>query len=328
MEPDRAWEKILGRREDIEEEMKELTSLRRKGFLKLKRLYYAIRRPVWNFYLWRIFRKHLTLDPFIGRVDCFLMNEGGLFKEYTYALCNRFRTLREAVIIVPGAGYGRFILSLAQWRPARIVAFDPIDFSAEWSLVQGLARDIFGVRADFFCGDFNKVREVCGDLLFDFVISDAVLMHVRDMRTFAIQSVNILKPGGVFHATYGPSWYGPRGDMLPWGEDEVFYHLLLEPAIYEQEVKRLLANVHVSSEYRAYFELFARERPFSFLRGREYLEILERAGLKKELLYAQIDIHTLDMLRRRRDIDETLDQRGVGKLDRCVKGYAVWMTKG
>jgi SAM-dependent methyltransferase len=323
---DNSWSKIQSKEKDIARDRREVFDLGTRALIDLKLGLYSFSRPFANREIRSALHSRAASDPLWPEVDVFLKGEGGLFKKYVYGKCDALRPLKNARVLVAGAGYGRNMYQLGEFRPKKIVAFDPIDFKEDWKSLIPQLKDAFDIDTEFFAGDFNALpQEYVGS--FDFVVSDAVLMHVRDMRAFAEASARFLKPGGIFYASFGPTWFGPQGDMLPW-QGLYYQQLILSPEEYRVKAGKIAeAQGEVNLRYKGYFETFVREMPFTKISGYDYVRLLREAGFEKELLYVQIDTASISWLDAHPDVARKLDELKVPPLDRYAKGFALWMRK-
>lgn len=294
----------------------------KKILILAKSIYYSLQRPLFHLFLrWRM-RKLISEEQYAKSIDRFLWNEGGMFKTYVYSICNSQKSIRDSVILVPGCGYGHCILQLARFKPKKIIGFDLYEFRDEWKWVAAEAAKL-GVETEFFVGDFDAVpRDLVGS--FDFIISDAVLEHVMDMRKFARESYVYLKPGGIFYASYGPIWFGPGGDHIDWGKD--FYnHLLLNREDYSQRINKFLSENESDTEScESYF--LVRDDLFSKLKCFEYVETLGSAGFHSIKQFAKISSVALSAAEDP-GISTALEKSGSPKFDRICAGIYLWMRK-
>jgi len=311
----------------LEHDLRQANSLYSKSLIDLKLLYYFFQRPIADFFLRRFLEKKLNHNQVLKEVDKFLFNEGGMFKNYVYKTCDKFYSLKNSIVLVPGAGYGKNLLQLAVFRPKTIFAFDLYNYDTEWQYVSKLAKKNFGVEIKFFQGDFDVVpKEFLGS--FDFIISDAVLEHVKDLNNFAEFSYKFLKPGGIFYASYGPIWYGPGGDHIEWGRGKEMYdHLLLKEEEYKKRFSERFAKLALDNFDSCEGYWMAKEKLFSYLKAEEYLKILYAIGFKKLKTYAKISTGAIETLKKEKDLFKKLDKINAPLFDRFCSGFYLWMKK-
>ena len=130
----------------LQDDLDQDTSLCCRMFIGAKLLYYCFQRKVWDWLLRKFLEKQLRNDAIYKKIDLFLLNDGGLFKKYSYGKCNKFYPLKEAVILVPGVGYGRNIFQLAAFRPKKIIAFDLFAYPKEWMYLIRKVKEAYGVE--------------------------------------------------------------------------------------------------------------------------------------------------------------------------------------
>jgi SAM-dependent methyltransferase len=313
------------RKDVLATDLGEATPSSRKMEVLLKSFYYSLQRPLAHWYLSKKLKKVASSDPFLGVVDRFLWNEGGMFKDYAYSMSDTERHIKDSLVLVQGCGFGHCIFQLAKYRPKKVVAFDLYDFPEEWKYVAEKCRSVFGVEVEFIKGDFDAVPENLKGS-FDHIMSDAVLEHVRNMEEFSRLSYEFLKPGGVFYASFGPLWYGPWGDHMDWGSNNRYDHILLDPKIYAEMAQKFLKdNEAVAESYEPYFLI--KDDIFSRLTSSQYLAFLKGAGLKQIKLWTKISPFSLSFLEENKNVQQALDDKGYPRFDRYCLGIYLWMKK-
>jgi len=308
-------------RKILEKDFKEVGSLSMKLIVSGKLFYYFFQRPIANFVIKKFLKKKLKKDVVFNQIDKFLLNEGGMFKKYIYGICNKFYPLKRSKILVPGIGYGRNLFQLASFQPKLIVCFDIYEYSEEWSFLQKEIYKKFKVPVIFYKGSFEKLPRVLKNS-FDFIISDAVLEHVKDLWKFGENSREFLRNQGYFYASFGPLWYGPRGDHIYWGKERIFDHLILSEERYKEKFKQKFYNLEENSTYGGFM---VKNKLFSYLSIKEYFEILSKLGFKKLLTFAKISTEAIFLLKKKKAIRKQLDEKGVPSFDRFCSGIYLWM---
>jgi SAM-dependent methyltransferase len=265
-----------------EKDYKEVFGVAKYAVL-LKRAVYAALRPFWNFVLKRKL-SFLGGDYAYDNTDVFVKKDGGLFKSYALGVCNSLLPMKGRSVLVTGCGRGGAMLQIVARRPSYICAFDPQGYEKEWGDFKEFASEK-GVRTDFFKGNFEAVPKA----KFDFVVSDAVFQYIPDVDAYLKNVSDFLKEGGIFYASWGPTYFMDLNDN--------FGHL----------------GKDVWEDYsQAYMGKFATE---------DVLRSLQKNGLKKKKIIAQV--LTVDMS----VIDAGLDSFNVPKLDRHCKGFYLWAVK-
>jgi SAM-dependent methyltransferase len=155
---------------------------------------------------------------------------------------------------------------------------------------------------------------------FDFVISDAVLEHVGDMDFFMRESKRLLKESGVFYASFGPLWYGPRGDHLNWGPTGMFNHLIGKEKEYEEGLKIFEKSGEGDSIEGVFL---VKNKIFSYLKIEEYFSSFMRSGFKPIKILAKISSEAFSFSSLEH-ISKRLDDRSVPKSDRVCGGFLIW----
>lgn len=312
------------REEIIENDFGELRGLFGPAKVHAKLAWYSLTRPMMNWRWRRALLPTLGTDPVFKRIDMFLNGEGGMFKEYAYELCERFSPLSGASVLVPGVGYAKNLMQLAAFRPKEILAFDLFGYPDTWKMVAEEAKSNFGVQVIFLEGGFDVVPpERKGT--FDFVISDAVLEHVTGMSKFVEASWEFLKANGIFYASFGPLWYGPSGDHVDWGTNEIFDHLLLSKSKYENQKQERSGAFKSRDSCDAGFMF--EHGLFSCLRVSEYLEEFDRRGFKMLDLRAKVSPAAFQLLESHPQLHALLDEKNVPAIDRFLSGMYIWAQK-
>ncbi|MDD3773743.1 MAG: class I SAM-dependent methyltransferase [Patescibacteria group bacterium] len=302
---------------DLEKDKQEAIISVDNLIIKLKLLIYTLKRPIDDSIL-RFVLKNKIHKKYFKIINRFLWLHGGMHKHYVYGICNHYKSLKNAKVLVPGVGYGKNLFQLAAFRPREIVAFDPIDFPLHWSYLQKEIKKIFGVKLIFYKGGFKELPNKYKNK-FDFVISDAVLEHVKNMSYFLKKSHQFLSSNGFFYASFGPIWFGPNGDHLNWGKYQKFRHLILDSGVYFQERQKKQSLIKNNSLYRYLLE----EDSFSKLSFDEYLKLFKKFKFQKMRLETKID---LDLWHDNK-LKKQLDKKKIPNFDRYSKGMFVWFKK-
>ncbi|MEK7608642.1 MAG: class I SAM-dependent methyltransferase [Patescibacteria group bacterium] len=295
-----------------------------RAIIRLKLFYYLFSRIRQNRTLREELRPALGENGIARKIDLFLRDDGGMFKHYAYGRIQGRRSLRGARVLVPGVGYGRNLAQLAAFRPKEIVAFDFYEYPEDWEYLKKSLGERFGVNITFLTGDFDVVPESYRGS-FDAIVSDAVLEHVPDLPKFMSYSELFLKEGGVFFASFGPIWYGPSGDHVEWGPDNLFDHLLLSRAAY---AKQVAARIAVAEHDSCDPGFMGQEELFSYLAVDTYLnELLRRPSFEKMCIAAKISSKAVALFRRHPNFHRTLDEANIPLFDRFCSGFYVWLVR-
>lgn len=295
-----------------------------RALVFLKRAYYSLERPLADFFIRKKLKKNSVPERIFDYIDLFLNNEGGMFKSYIYDACDRFSPIENSSVLIPGIGYGRNLLQVAAHRPKRIVAFDLYEYREEWDFLKKEFKEKFGVDSVFLKGGFEALDEKWLNS-FDFVITEGVLEHTRDIPGFLADSKKFLKDGGIFYASFGPLWWGPGGDHLNWGEKELFNQVLLSKEEYKKRFDEKFKQEKLTDD-SAEGAFLVDKKLFSFLKVDEYLGDLERAGgFEKELAYAKISRKAMSLLEENPDLARRLDGGNVPLFDRFCGGLFLWL---
>lgn len=285
--------------------------------IKLKLLIYALKRPIDDLIL-RFVLKNKIDKKYFKIINRFLWLHGGMHKQYVYGICNHYKSLKNAKVLVPGVGYGKNLFQLAAFRPREIVAFDPIDFPSQWSYLQKEIKKIFGVKLIFYKGGFKELPNKYKNK-FDFVISDAVLEHVENMSYFLKKSYQFLSSNGFFYASFGPIWFGPNGDHVAWGENQEFDHLFLKSKDYDKKMKQKVSE----TKNDGFFYKILKEKMFSRLSFDNYLDYFKKIGFKKVRVESKMAYKFLT----RKNLRFISDKNNLPQFDHYCIGLFFWYQK-
>lgn len=190
--------------------------------------------------------------------------------------------VREAAVLVQGTGTGWDVISWAKLRPRQIIATDMFPFEDSWGEIARYCYDHYQVPVDFRVASIEAVPFLERNSV-DFIASDAVYEHCRDLPGVMQESYRILKPGGCIYASYGPLYFCAGGDHFSGrgGLSTSFNHLLLAPEAYQ---RYLDANREEIEDYQGgarYLKL----NLFSYLTTSDYIKIyLDAHFVVKDLI--------------------------------------------
>jgi 2-polyprenyl-3-methyl-5-hydroxy-6-metoxy-1,4-benzoquinol methylase len=182
------------------------------SFLKIRDFYPFFKLPLMNIFLRVKLNKRLGKDKVPAVFNKLLSNEGGLYKMKVYSHCNKIKNIKNRKVLVEGCGFGRNIIQLIDFKPKEIIAFDLYKYPKEWAFLREYANKK-GVNLVFIEDDLSKLNKKYKGY-FNFIFSDAVLEHIKNLDSFLFDSHNLLKKGGIFYASFGPIWFGPGGIMF------------------------------------------------------------------------------------------------------------------
>lgn len=244
-------------------------------------------RPLLNYLYLRMIAskktaRYISAAPFV--VDSWLWGQKGNDYASKRRLVNRYIKLKNAKILIVGCGTGRDIVSWLPFKPKLIVGIDYFNYYSAWIQFASIFKKrLTKTRVDFEQGDLlQKLR--FDDGKFDVIGSDAVFEHIRDLKIATKEMVRLLKPGGVIYASFGPLWHSWHGDHFS-GWDDInlgFNHLTLNEEDYLAYLKSKPFSNFIEEDGRTWID----HQLFSYLRPREYIKILEEAGLTR--LYISI----------------------------------------
>jgi SAM-dependent methyltransferase len=129
----------------------------------------------------------------------------------------------------------------------------------------------------------------------DFIASDAVYEHCRNLPAVMAESSRILKPGGCIYASYGPLYFCAGGDHFSGrgGLETCFNHLLLEPEAYQHYLEAQRQEIEDFQGGARYIEL----KLFSYLTTGQYIKIFQNAYFVVKELIIEISPEALQFKR-------------------------------
>ena len=153
------------------------------------------------------------------------------------------------------------------------------EYSAEWQEVKKQLQDrVPNVDIKFMVADLESL-DIFEDKEFDFVVSDAVFEHIRNLPAVLSQLHRVLKSDGLLYAGFGPLWYTHGGDHVS-GYDTIhngFSHLIMDQVSYSKYLEGKGPYVHDEDDGRTWIK----NNLFSFLKPHEYINYIQNAGFTK-----------------------------------------------
>jgi SAM-dependent methyltransferase len=237
-----------------------------------KRAVYCIIRPLLSLK----YSRYLSPQAIQAYHPRFCLGPRGLPLESRRAWGSKYlKHVREALVLVQGTGTGWDVISWAKLRPRRIIATDMFPFEDSWEDISRYCYDTYNVRVDFRLSAIEDVSFLENGSV-DFIASDAVYEHCRDLPEVMRESFRILKPGGCIYASYGPLYFCAGGDHFSGrgGLENCFNHLGLDPEAYERYIETYREEIEDYQGGARYIEL----KLFSYLTTRQYIDIYRAAG--------------------------------------------------
>lgn len=235
--------------------------------------------------------------------------------------------LREATLLVQGTGTGWDVISWARLKPRRIMATDLFAFEDSWEEIARYCFDRYRVPVEFRTAPLEDHGFLASGSV-QFITSDAVYEHCRDLPRVMRESQRLLQPGGYLYASYGPLFYCAGGDHFS-GRGGLAYsynQVRLDQAAYRRYLEAHRAEVEDFQDGWRYLELDL----FSRLTTGEYLAIYRQAGFVIKELVLELSHQALEYQKRfPRDFREMAAQQA-GRLapdDFLIKAHLLILQK-
>jgi SAM-dependent methyltransferase len=236
----------------------------------MKRIFYACYRPLASF-KYSSFLSQKTIQAYQPH---FCLGTRGMPLETRRRWGSKYlRNIRDSILLVEGTGTGWDVISWAKLRPGKIIATDMFPFEDSWAEITRYCYDRYKVKVDFRLSAIEAVSFLEANSV-DFIASDAVYEHCRDLQAVMRENFRILKPGGCIYASYGPLYFCAGGDHFSGrgGLENCFNHLWLDPEAYQQYLKAYQEEIEDFQGGARYIEL----NLFSYLTTRQYIEIYQK----------------------------------------------------
>ena len=276
----------------------------------LKRLIYFMVRPLLSFK----YSRYLSPETRQAYRPRFCLGSRGLPLESRRVWGSKYlKNVREALVLVQGTGTGWDVISWAKLRPRQIMATDMFPFPDSWEDIARYCYDRYRVRVDFRVSAIEDVSFLASNSV-DFIASDAVYEHCRDLPGVMQESHRILKPGGFIYAGYGPLYYCAGGDHFSGrgGLENAFNHLLLDPEAYQRYLEAFQEEIEDFQGGARYIELDL----FSYLTTRQYIDIYRKAHFVVKELILEI---SQDALQFKKNYPDKFDLLVNKYKDRCCQ---------
>lgn len=215
-------------------------------------------------------------------VDQWLWGQRGNDLDTHRRQINRLFPLKGKDVLIAGCGTGRDIISWFPYRLGSLIGIDYFNYKTAWEgLRKYTAEKCPGTALHFYQSDLSRLVGV-EDETVDIVGSDAVFEHLRDLPAVLREFHRVLRPQGLVYATFGPLWHSWGGDHIS-GYDGLhngYNHLILNPNVYTEYLEQAGDYVHSEHDGRTWIK----HGLFSYLKPREYLEALVKAGFERRVV--------------------------------------------
>jgi SAM-dependent methyltransferase len=235
--------------------------------------------------------------------------------------------LPGATLLVQGTGTGWDVLSWARLRPRRIIATDMFPFEESWQEIAAYCWNRYRVPVEFRSAPLEDHGFLDSGSV-QFIGSDAVYEHCRDLPRVMRESWRLLSPGGYLYASYGPLYCCAGGDHFSGrgGLENSYNHLRLDQGAYRRYLEAHRAPVEDFQDGVRYQELDL----FSRLTTGEYLATYREAGLVVKELILELSHQALAYQKRFPREFREIAQTNAGRCtpdDLLIKAHLVILQK-
>ena len=240
-----------------------------------------LRRPFY-FFKYKNFFKYQKY-----RIDLTLPSKGFSQKSRRDRL-NQMKKITGKKILNIGCGNAFDYHLWFKYKPKKIVGIDVLNYQNSWDKVYNYVKkkkidiEIKFYKKDFVDFDYEEK--------FDFIVSDAVFEHCRDLKKVIKKCHKFLKDDGVMYASYGgPMWFTYNGDHFS-GRDHVkngYNHLILEKKDYQDYVDQNIGSFNYELNQGGGGGILVENDLFSKLLANEYFEIFKENNFYSECTYVE-----------------------------------------
>jgi SAM-dependent methyltransferase len=245
----------------------------------LKRILYFLVRPLISFK----YSRYLSREILQKYKPYLCLGSRGLPLESRRHWGSKYlKNIHESTLLVQGTGTGWDVISWARLRPRQIIATDLFAFEDSWQEIAKYCYDHYRITVEFHVAPIEDMAFLDNNSV-DFIASDAVYEHCRNLPGVMQESFRILKPGGCIYASYGPLYFCAGGDHFSGrgGLENCFNHLLLDAEAYQRYLTEHQQDIEDFQGGARYRELDL----FSYLTTSQYMEIYRQTGfVLKELI--------------------------------------------
>ena len=207
------------------------------------------------------------------KIDLVLPGKGFSHKSRRNRL-NAMKKIKGKKILNIGCGNAFDYHYWFKFKPEKIVGIDVLNYKKSWEKVSNyIKKKNIETVIEFYKSDFVDFQY---NEKFDFIVSDAVFEHCKDLRSVVKNCFKILKDDGIMYASYGgPMWFTYAGDHFS-GRDNVkngYNHLLLEKNDYKKYVDNNIGTFDFELNQGGGGGILVKSNLFSKLTANQYFEI-------------------------------------------------------
>jgi len=226
--------------------------------------------------------KQYQLKEILG-IDAIFADQRGNDYEAHRARSNKYKNIKDSVVLIIGIGTGRDLESWLKYEPKKIIAIDYFNYKRAWDMRTEQYKNKYSTEVEFIQTDILNMQMI-KDRSVDIIGSDAVFEHINKFDDAITELYRVLKKDGVLYATFGPLYYSWGGDHIS-GKDRLidgYNHIKLPKVEYEAYLDGFGNFEHSEEDGRTWIT----SNLFSYLKPKEYIEKIENVGFSKK--YASV----------------------------------------
>lgn len=215
------------------------------------------------------------------KIDFILPSKGFSHKSRREKL-NQMKKINGKSILNIGCGNAFDYHLWFRYMPKKIVGIDLLNYKNSWdSVLKYVKKKNVNIEIKFYKKDFNEFNS---DEKFDFIVSDAVFEHCKDLKNVIKKCHKFLKDDGIMYASYGPIWFSYGGDHFS-GRDNIkngYNHLILEKKDYQKYFNFNVGSFDYEVNQGGAGGILVKNDLFSKLLANEYFEIFKQNNFHSE----------------------------------------------
>lgn len=246
--------------------------------------------PVYNSIRNKSIEKEFSFIKQTGINNLFLGQRGTDYEALRERV-DKIKNIKDSVVLIIGIGTGRDLESWLKYNPKKIIAIDYFSYDKAWKMRIEQYKNGYNTEIQFLQADIVNLKSIENDSI-DIVGSDAVFEHINKFSDAIKELKRVLVPDGILYANFGPLWYSWGGDHISGTEntENAYNHIRLDKDNYYKYLDTFGEFTHSEHDGRTWIK----NNLFSYLKPKEYLDIIESHGLNKLFTSCVIDEKAID----------------------------------